>query len=135
MGSRSVVGWLVAAGVVVAVAIGALAWVVVGPGSGPSAAELRAAAAEWTRTAPVPAEATDVSVESSGGTFSRQVTLRFTASDEVVARWVADSPALAGSGLWEGKRQVEPGGGAALASVTMSAAPTGRTVTLSASWS
>ncbi len=80
---------------------------------------------EWTRTAPLPSETTDVKIESAGSDFTRQFkcSLRFPDSS-ALASWIAASPGFADARVTsesDGTKVylIKPGGGAMFAEITV----------------
>lgn len=79
---------------------------------------------KWTRTAPIPPEATDVAITTDGSDFTRQFRARFRLSSSSRQSWITASPGFTdarvtvesdGSKVYE----IEPGGGALWAKITI----------------
>ncbi len=78
-------------------------------------------ALQWARMAPLPESASDLAVETRGGPFTREFTIRFNAPRDDVKAWLDKSPGT--SKLTPAGKDniriytVEPGGGAMHAEV------------------
>jgi len=86
--------------------------------------EMIAIVLEWGRLAPFPANATDVSIEAEGSSFTRSFHASFVASKQDIQAWVKDSPGISEATPEElSDNQVEyvivPGGGANSARVNI----------------
>lgn len=81
------------------------------------------AARQWARMSPLPATANSLYVETRGGPFTREFTVRFHAPLDDVEKWLNDSPGTSSlKPSVTGKMRVysvEPGGGAMHAEVTV----------------
>ena len=79
------------------------------------------AARTWARLAPFPSSASDVTVDTTGGMFTRAFTITFTAPMADTETWLAASPGTAGvvPEVTNGVRTyaISPGGGAQFAEV------------------
>ena len=92
---------------------------------------------EWSKLADFPASATNMSVTSLGGPFSREFLVSFNAPIADIDKWIADSPgtALTPPSI-SGKTRtftVSPGGGAQFAEVEVDERE--QKVTIRAYWS
>jgi hypothetical protein len=79
---------------------------------------------EWTRTAALPPEATDVSISTHGSDFTRQFKARFRLPPASQQNWMAASPGFTDATLTvesDGSKVylIKPGGGAMLAEITI----------------
>jgi hypothetical protein len=93
---------------------------------------------EWARMAPLPLSAEITVLDSSGGLFSREFTLRFEAPAPDVTAWLQASPGTQNrppDQHWSGEDIyiVQPGGGAAYAKVRVG--DHGQRVTIWTYWS
>jgi hypothetical protein len=81
------------------------------------------AAQQWARTAPLPNTATNLHVDTRGGLFTREFTIRFHAPPHDVNAWLNESPGTStAKPTVNGNIRVysdEPGGGAMHAEVTV----------------
>ena len=79
---------------------------------------------EWTRTAPLPPEATDVTITSAGSDFTRQFRARFRLASASQRTWMDASPGFTDARLTvesDGSKVyfIKPGGGAMFAEITI----------------
>jgi len=79
---------------------------------------------EWGRLAPFPANATNVSIETEGNSFTRSFRASFVAPKQEIQAWIKDSPGIntvTPQVLSDDKVKyiIEPGGGANIAEVTI----------------
>lgn len=79
---------------------------------------------EWGRLAPFPANATNVSIEAEGNSFTRSFYASFVAPKQDIQTWIKNSPGIneaTPQELSENKIKytISPGGGANLAEVTI----------------
>ena len=86
--------------------------------------EMMALVLEWGRLSPFPASATNISVITEGGSFTRSFRASFTASKQDIESWIKDSPGLnetTPDELSDNKVQyiIAPSGGANRAEVTI----------------
>ncbi|MCC9603356.1 hypothetical protein LOC67_22635 [Stieleria sp. JC731] len=81
------------------------------------------AAQHWARMSPLPESATGLHVETRGGPFTREFTIRFNAPPDDLNSWLNRSPGTSNlKPVVNGKSQVynvEPGNGAMHAEVTV----------------
>ncbi len=86
--------------------------------------EMMALVLEWGRLSPFPTSATDISIKTEGGSFTRSFRVSFTAPKQDIESWIKDSPGLnetTPDELFGNKVQyiIAPGGGANKAEVTI----------------
>ena len=79
---------------------------------------------EWTQTAPLPGDASDVSIITEGSDFTRQFKAHFRLSSESLKAWIAASPGFRDAQVTndlEGVRHylIKPGGGALFAEIVI----------------
>jgi hypothetical protein len=79
---------------------------------------------EWGRLAPFPANATNVAIETEGGSFTRSFRASFSAPEEDIRTWIRNSPGLNEATPTElsdhkFEYRITPGGGANMAKVTI----------------
>jgi hypothetical protein len=87
-------------------------------------AEMIALTLEWGRLAPFSETAYNFSIHTEGNMFTRSFRASFSAPEEDIRKWVAESPGLQEAAIDltpEGKQRysIQPGGGANLAEVTI----------------
>lgn len=77
----------------------------------------------WSRMAPLPAEITELQVETTGSSFSREFTISFRANKEVIQKWIdaSDGPQDAQVAFDDELTiyQIVPGEGAQFAELTV----------------
>ncbi|NEZ61347.1 hypothetical protein D0962_00925 [Leptolyngbyaceae cyanobacterium CCMR0082] len=93
---------------------------------------------EWGNFAPIPPEATDLQIMTSGSSFSRTFKGSFSAERSILEKWIQDSPGLnldEGTRLESGKFRytISPNGGAGFGSVDLD--PQGNMIYFTVSWS
>lgn len=92
---------------------------------------------EWARLADFPLNAKKLTIEISGGMFTREFTVQFEAPVADIERWLSDSPGTKKvSPIVVGDNrhfEIEPGGGAAHAELDFNVKK--RKVTINAYWS
>jgi hypothetical protein len=86
--------------------------------------EMMALVLEWGRLSPLPASATNISIETEGNSFTRSFHASFVAPKQDIQSWVEDSPGLnetTPEEISDTKVQyvIAPGGGANRAEVTI----------------
>lgn len=79
---------------------------------------------EWTRTAPLPNEATDVTITTAGSDFTRQFKAKFRLPPASQKMWMDASPGFIDARLTvesDGSKVyfIKPGGGAMFAEITI----------------
>ena len=86
--------------------------------------EMMALVLEWGRLSPFPTSATNISIKTEGGSFTRSFRASFTAPKQEIRAWIDASPGLnetTPDKLSDNKVQyiIAPGGGANRAEVTI----------------
>ena len=121
------------------IALGAIVvWLDFGPGSLISRESAIAATREWARLSPLPQSAVNLNIAIKGSMFTREFIIKFEAPSGDVQKWLSSSPGTTqttpiqqddGSLRYE----IDPGGGAQFAEVTVS--KDGTRVRIRAYWS
>jgi hypothetical protein len=86
--------------------------------------EMVAIILEWGRLAPFPATATNIAIETDGGSSTRSFRASFIASRQDIQAWIKESPGLNEATVEESSNNktiytITPGGGANMAEVTI----------------